>query len=468
MPRPAARSVPTRCRFKTCRFKRCRFDVWRYDLWRYDGCRFDVWRPAVYQFLALLFLLPWLPANVHGQPPTEDASSLAKLADYPLDAAADSPTDAPTDSPTDSPIDTFSDTPVLSSEPNASSLTATANEPISERISEPLSGVERIWRIRTHALDDPGPRVRTDLLDIQRSEDGEWRTASADELRRAAGLRHTLIYVHGNRGADALAVARGTELARRLAARPGADPFQLVIWSWPSGKIFRGRRDFLHKSERTDTEAWYLAGLLQTFPAEAQVSILGYSYGARVVTGAAHWLAGGRFEDRELPQRDARSPAPRTPPQAAAQAPAQATAQPTAHQSPLESPRESPHSPRLRVVLAAPAMHWHWLGENSVQDRALEAIDRLTILYNPSDPALRWFKLVYPCERPQALGRVGIDDQLLGAAAARVEQWNIVSAVGRNHDEELLLRSSAVIDIIGTALMDHGPLGVVEPEAAKR
>jgi hypothetical protein len=32
----------------------------------------------------------------------------------------------------------------------------------------------------------------------------------------------------------------------------------------------------------------------------------------------------------------------------------------------------------------------------------------------------------------------------------------------------LLLRSSAVIDIIGTALMDHGPLGVVEPEAAKR
>jgi hypothetical protein len=113
-------------------------------------------------------------------------------------------------------------------------------------------------------------------------------------------------------------------------------------------------------------------------------------------------------------------------------------------------------------------MHWHWLGENSVQDRALEAIDRLTILYNPSDPALRWFKLVYPCERPQALGRVGIDDQLLGPAAARVEQWNIVSAVGRNHDEELLLRSSAVIDIIGTALMDHGPLGVVEPEAAKR
>jgi hypothetical protein len=448
MPRPAARSVPTRCRFKTCCF----------NVWRSNGCRFDVWRPVVFQFLALLLLLPWLPANVHGQPPSDDASSQAKLADFPIDSATDAAADALTDAPTDAPIDAFSDTPVLSPEPNASSLTATANEPISERISEPLSGVEHIWRIRTHALDDPGPRVRTDLLDIQRAEDGEWRAASADELRRAAGLRHTLIYVHGNRGADALAVARGTELARRLAARPGADPFQLVIWSWPSAKIFRGRRDFLHKSERTDTEAWYLAGLLQTFPAEARVSIVGYSYGARVVTGAAHWLAGGRFEDRELPQRDARSSALWKPPQAAAQSPAQGPAP----QSLLESP------PRLRVVLAAPAMHWHWLGENSVQDRALEAIDRLTILYNPSDPALRWFKLVYPCERPQALGRVGIDDQRLGAAAARVEQWNIVSAVGRNHDEELLLRSSAVIDIIGTALMDNGPLGVVEPEAAKR
>ncbi|MFM7072040.1 MAG: alpha/beta hydrolase [Planctomycetota bacterium] len=304
-------------------------------------------------------------------------------------------------------------------------------------ISVDVKGVDVVWRIRTHDLEDPGPQVRIDSLDIQRSANGDWQVASADALRREAALRTTLIYVHGNRGADALAVARGAELARQLAARPGTEPFQLVIWSWPSAKTFRGRRDFLHKSERTDTEAWYLAGLLRSFPPEANVSLLGYSYGARVVTGAAHWLAGGRFEDRELPHRGA-------------------------------SLDDSRKTPRLRAVLAAPAMHWHWLGADSVHNRALDVTDRLTILYNPSDPALRWFKLIYPCERPQALGRVGISAELLGEAAARVEQWNVEPAVGRVHDEELILRSAEIIELVGAALLDSTPRSVVEEEAAKR
>ncbi|MEY4177355.1 MAG: hypothetical protein RLY70_929, partial [Planctomycetota bacterium] len=306
-----------------------------------------------------------------------------------------------------------------------------------ETVSVDVKGVERVWRIRTHELEDPGAQLRTDSLDIQRSEHDEWLSASIDELLREAALRRTLIYVHGNRGADAQAVARGAELARQLAARPGAPPFQVVIWSWPSAKTLRGRRDFLHKSERTDTEAWYLAGLLQRFPSDANVSILGFSYGARVVTGAAQWLAGGRFEDRELPI--------------------------------LRTPNGDPRtSVRLRVALAAPAMHWHWIGQDSLHNRALEVIDRMTILYNPSDPALRWFKLIYPCERPQALGRVGISDERLGAAATRVDQWNIEPAVGRAHDEELILRSPTVIELIGGALMDSPPSSVVEQEAAKR
>jgi len=305
-----------------------------------------------------------------------------------------------------------------------------------------LAGVEQVWRIRTHELDDPGAQVRSDWLDLQRLNDGQWQAAAVEELQRTAAGRRTVIYIHGNRGADSLAVTRGTALAQRLAARPGAEPFQLLIWSWPSAKMFRGRRDFLHKSERTDTEAWYLAGLLRGFPPAAKVSLLGYSYGARVVTGAAHWLAGGEFEDRVLPAREATGDG-------------------------------EPQGPRLRVVLAAPAMHWHWIGQDSVQHRALDAIDHLTILYNPADPALRWFKLVYPCERPQALGRIGIGDQQLGAAATRVEQWNVEPAVGRAHDEELMFASPAVIDLIGATLLEDTRAGagrpsVVEQDAAKR
>jgi hypothetical protein len=339
--------------------------------------------------------------------------------------------------PTDSPAENLPpQSPPQTQSPTLSTVAA-GQADANDLISVDVKGVDVVWRIRTHDLEDPGPEVRIDSLDIQRSANGDWQVASADALRREAAQRTTLFYVHGNRGADALAVARGAELARQLAARPRTEPFQLVIWSWPSAKTFRGRRDFLHKSERTDTEAWYLAGFLQSFPPEAKVSLLGYSYGARVVTGAAHWLAGGRFEDRELPHRGA-------------------------------SLDDSRITPRLRVVLAAPAMHWHWLGADSVHNRALDTIDRLTILYNPSDPALRWFKLIYPCERPQALGRVGISAELLGAAAARVEQWNVEPAVGRVHDEELILRSAEIIELVGAALLDSTPRSVVEEEAAKR
>ena len=274
----------------------------------------------------------------------------------------------------------------------------------------------RFWLVRTYGLGDPG-QAEADVrrLDIQQLRDSRWSRATVDELAAATAERTTVVYVHGNRGSDELAITRGTRLGAVLAARADSPPLQIVIWSWPSGQVLRGRRDFVFKAERTDTEAWYLAALLRRFEPEAKVSLLGYSYGARVVTGALHWRAGGRFEGRDLPGDLTTS--------------------------------------RYRVALLAPAVNVDWVAADGSHGELWAVTDRLLLLYNPCDPALRWYRLLYRQQRTAPLGRHGVADAWLGDGAARVEQWNVSSAIGRTHDENAFLDSPWIADQIGDALL---------------
>ncbi len=275
----------------------------------------------------------------------------------------------------------------------------------------------RLWLVRTYGLGDPGDQV-ADLqqLDVQRLEADQWRSESARSLVDSASERTTIVYVHGNRGNDGDAIARGKRLGQILAARPEAPPLQVVIWSWPSGRAFRGRFDFVFKAERTDTEAWYLAALLRQFPPRANVGMLGYSYGGRVITGAMHWHAGGTFEGRSLPTT---TTAPRP----------------------------------YRVALLAPAVHVNWLASEGTHGEAWQVADRLLLFFNPCDPALRWYKFLYRGQRPTALGHFGISESWLGESATRIEQWDVSPTIGRSHDEDDYLYSPWISDQIGQFLL---------------
>jgi hypothetical protein len=65
---------------------------------------------------------------------------------------------------------------------------------------------------------------------------------------------------------------------------------------------------------------------------------------------------------------------------------------------------------------------------------ALTSVDRMLLLNNSCDRALKWYPLIDRCRRPQALGRNGIARCALGAEAQKVVQRDVCCEIGRVHD----------------------------------
>ena len=74
------------------------------------------------------------------------------------------------------------------------------------------------------------------------------------------------------------------------------DRLRFVIWSWPSDKIKGPLNDIRTKAWRTDTDGYYLGWFLQRMHPQSDIGLIGFSYGARIVSGALHVLAGGELD----------------------------------------------------------------------------------------------------------------------------------------------------------------------------
>jgi hypothetical protein len=221
--------------------------------------------------------------------------------------------------------------------------------------------------------------------------------ASPDDFFATLDRRQiTCVYVHGNRMSAADASRQGLTAFQRLAG--GNLPVRFVIWSWPSDRVHGALRDVRIKAARSDAEALYLARFLARIPAgEMPVSLIGYSYGARTVTGGLQLLAGGRSGGRRLD----------------------------------DPPAETVHP---RVVLFASAFPNGWITPDSVHGRAFDTADQVLSLYNPYDPVLKLYRFTADNGKPVALGHRGISSRALGPYAPRVEQRDVGSLVGHSHD----------------------------------
>jgi hypothetical protein len=225
----------------------------------------------------------------------------------------------------------------------------------------------------------------------------------------SAGL--TVIYVHGNRIESCEARQTGRRFYRTLT-RCVSDPtpIRCVIWSWPSGQIRGQIRDVRCKAQRSNWEGVYLAWFLSRIDQQASVSLVGHSFGARVITGALHMLAGGAIAGQRLPAE--------------------------------RSPRAT-----CRVVLLAAALHNHWLSPGAFHGRAPDQMDRLLLLYNSCDPALRRYHLVEKCGSPEALGYTGLWNlAAFESAAQRVQQWDACGTVGKSHGAHQYLCSPQLME----------------------
>ena len=209
--------------------------------------------------------------------------------------------------------------------------------------------------------------------------------------------RPLMIFIHGNRYDSADAKSQGVLLARRLAAcHPKASNARTVIFSWPSSREGHLLQDSRAKYERSMTEGRYLAWLLGQMDPGRPVAIVAYSYGGLIALEALDHLVGAERSGRSNLQPWLDRPA------------------------------------RLHLVLVASAVRQDALAPRGEYRKVLRCVDRLTLLNNTRDNALRFFEFVDPDLGTEALGREHMPSRWMPPEIEFV-QVDAAPIVGKSH-----------------------------------
>lgn len=284
------------------------------------------------------------------------------------------------------------------------SARATAARPLFDA-PPPTAAADEVWLISTRAIGTScdtramAGGLSCQCLIPQSQGRAEWKPVDWRLLLASPGDRPTVVYVHGNRVGSGEDQFDGMGVYRSLRAnRRHQGPIRFIIWSWPSDRIPRPIKDYLVKAQRTNPAAWQLAWLLDKLPIDNEISLVGYSYGTRVVSGAAQLLAGGQLGALALPER------------------------------------MHPHRPPVQAALIAAAFDADWVQPGQFYGESLTQFRRLILATNQHDPAMRFYHLSNGRGRMHALGKAGIHQpEALGRATRRIRLVDFSSEVGRSH-----------------------------------
>jgi len=278
---------------------------------------------------------------------------------------------------------------------------------------------DQVWLVSTRHLGCYGGAGDPGLL-VWRYQDGLWQPASRAEFYAADSPDViTPIWIHGNQIDFNESAGYGLSVYFQMVGKlDGEPPARFVIWSWPSDKIRGVLRDVRAKAARSDIDAQYLGSFLAGMRPDVRVGVIGYSYGARIVSGAMHLLGGGELLGQVLP------PTPR---------------------------------PQVRLALWAAAEHDYWYLPGQFHDRALSAADAWFITLNYCDPVLSRYRFLDPCAGAQAVGHSGISGrQLLPPDVnARLEEVNVTNLIGKQHNWRPYLYSLYIQDRTRDYVMWH-------------
>ena len=264
---------------------------------------------------------------------------------------------------------------------------------------------DRIWLISTRHLSSDACRANLynpSPVVCRLDRCGRTRRSSMPEFYslRSAN-RPTVIYVHGNRTSASVAIRRGLTIHRYIARHRGPQPIDWVIWSWPSEQHGLPVRDAREKAKRTDAHGMYLALFLRdNFTGGAPPTMIGYSFGGRMVTGSLHALAGGPLGGRRLP------------------GPALTGA-------------------GIRAGLVAPAIESNWLLPNGYHGKATQNLNQMVLMYNHRDSVLKRYWLLDRVRGSMALGYSGprtFGPRFDGSRLPVIAR-DFAKVIGNHHDE---------------------------------
>jgi hypothetical protein len=247
-------------------------------------------------------------------------------------------------------------------------------------------------------------------LEVRRFMGNQWISSTVDEALPGTDVETlNILYVHGNFMERNNALER-VRIVDGYFRQQSSRPYRLIMLSWPSQKEKKPLRDALSNAESAECESLYVAWILNRLRNHQQVSLLGFSFGARSVTGGLHLDAGG-----SLPGFQSLSAS------------------------------QIPNPQHYRLGLVAPAIDRTWLQPNGRHSLALSHVDSLVNLYNSKDPVLRRFRFIDRFARPIAAGFAGFAG-FAGAAdprittplprQAHVQQYDCGSVIGTTHSEK--------------------------------
>lgn len=289
------------------------------------------------------------------------------------------------------------------SAPEATPLSATPPPSLSNDLRS-----DRIWLVNTRSISHHTccmnlcqPNFRIERLDPC----GHRQPSSLDEyLSSMDSSRPRIIYVHGNRRDACKAITQGLYVYRQIAChRRGDQPLDWVIWSWPSDASAMLLADAREKAERTDSQGLYVAWLLREHHLRSQpTGLIGFSFGGRIVSGALHALAGGTLGRRTIGEPAIKGA-------------------------------------NIDVGLLAPAVDTTWMMPHGYHGLASLNMNRLVLLYNHRDIALRFFNLISRERGGQALGYTGprCFAPRYDGTALPIRAFDCAQMVGNHHSEKL-------------------------------
>lgn len=293
--------------------------------------------------------------------------------------------------------------------PQPAEIAETAPEPAAAK-TPAVRGTE-VWAISTENLS--GYAVQPSRLLCWRAEAGQFIASSVDEYKEALTADvPTVIMIHGNmtdwNGALRHAQSLKTRIDQMRARQKIETPYRLVIWKWASERQDqRIRSDSQYKAYLADLNGFYLASFLSAINGTgSDITILGFSFGARTIGCAVELMAGGSVYGRTLPEE-----------------------------------QRYVAGDRYHAILLAGACNYGDFSTKGQYAHGGDLISSMINVFNPADNALAFYPLLYGPAGPQAIGVAPVDPNT-ASAAYKDRLWSINSSgYGAQHNFDNLLYS---------------------------
>jgi hypothetical protein len=207
---------------------------------------------------------------------------------------------------------------------------------------------------------------------------------------------------------------------RLLRELPNGQSVRFVVWTWPTEQSYRMKlKDFRRKAPIAEAQGYYLAHFIDGMAPTIRVSLLGYSFGARMATSAAHFLGKGKVQGCTI--------------------------------------QDFTHSQRaaVRLILMEGAVDPHWVYPGNRHGKAIAYCESMLNVRNSCDPVMEKYHLLYGLRKgPTAIGYVGIRSRArLGEYADKYTDVNVARWVGSTHDPKYYVKSNEVIASVAPVLL---------------